>query len=203
MTLLNSYQFQPSGGGGGSLVSDTFNRANAASLGTSSSGAVWTVHTADTWSIVSNQADPPSIGGYSVASLDSGETDVTITVTVYPESGGVDIGLAARVVDNNNFVFLDVSKSGANYTTRTFKRVGGSFTGITSALGPPLSGVTAQPDPFTISMVLSGSGGESFVAGNSVGTFTGLSGPLLTATRHGIVIGPSSGGLFDTFDVSA
>lgn len=199
--LLNPYRYATSG----ALAADTFNRADAATLGTSSSGHTWTVHTADTWSIASNVAQPPSIGGYSVASLDAGAADADITVTIQPgAAGGVDIGLAARVVDNDNFVFLDVSKSGANYVTRTFQRVSGSFTGLTTLLGPPLTGVSGQPATFTLRLVVTGSTGESFVQGTSVGTFSGINAGLLSATRHGLVVGASSGGVrYEDFGINA
>jgi hypothetical protein len=168
-----------------SLAADNFNRADAATLGTSSSGHLWTSH-GTPFTLSSNAAHPPSgITDYTIDSLNGGTADVTVSCTITPRDLGhdFDAGLAGRVVDNNNFVFLDISRSGSVLLTRTFQRVGGSFTGLTSLVNP----IAAAGTPMLVELVLSGDAGESFIDGVSMGSFSGLNGALLTPTRHGIV----------------
>lgn len=169
-------------------VTDTFNRADAATLGTSTSGHLWTV-TAGTWTIASNVGHPPlSLAAYTAATVDDGVTaDAVIEVTLNSPSGlDFDGGPIGHFVDINNFVFMDISRTGAtDYLTRTFQRVGGTFTGLTSLVNP-VPGI-AQGTPYTARLELSGSGGESFINGVSVGAFSGVDGSLLTSTRHGVV----------------
>lgn len=169
-------------------VTDDFNRADAATLGTSTSGHLWSV-TAGTWTIAGNKGHPPlSLAAYTAATVDDGATvDAVIEVTLNSLSGlDFDGGPIGHFVDINNFVFMDISRTGAtDYLTRTFQRVGGSFTGLTSLVNP-VPGIT-QGTPYVARLELSGSGGESFINGSSVGSFTGVDGSLLAATRHGVV----------------
>jgi hypothetical protein len=183
VTLLNPYAYAAAGGGG--LPADDFNRANAASLGTSSSGHTW-VSLGAPFTIAGNAAHPPSgLADYTIDYIDAGEADVTIEVTITATPGlDFDGGIAGRVVDINNFVFFDISRTGSTFLTRTFQRVGGSFSGLTSLVNP----VAGTPsDPKVVRLVLSGSGGESFIDGVSVGSFSGLNAALVTPTKHGFV----------------
>lgn len=181
------------------LPSDNFNRADAATLGTSSSGDTWDEH-GTVWSIASNRARPPSGGSYVFATLDAGVADVTVEATVIP-GGTPDIGLCARVVDSNNLVFFDFSWNSDHYECRVFQRVGGSFTGITSFV----SNVTAVPnntDPYTLTLTCTGAAGEAFANGVSQGTWTGLDSSLLTATSHGLASKDSHPVAFDDFSIT-
>lgn len=175
-------------------ASDTFDRANASTLGTSSSGHTWST-TAGTWTIASNKGHPPlGLSAYTAATLDDGVTaNATIQVTLTSGSGlDFDGGPIGHFIDINNFVFMDISRTGSTqYLTRTFQRVGGSFTGLTTLVNP-VSGIT-QGTPFVAKLVLSGSGGESFINGVSMGTFSGVDGSLLSSTRHGVVFSASDG----------
>lgn len=190
-------------GAAGPLASDTFTRDDAATLGNAETGQAWTAHTG-TWSIASNQVQPPALTGtYATASVDVGELLVTVEVTVTPPaSGAIDVGIAGRVIDNNNFVFLDVSVSGPALVSRTFERVGGTFTGLTALVDPAS---LAPRDPFTMRLVFTAAGeGESFLNDVSMGTFTGLHATLQTPTRYGLAVGDASGpNRYDNFTVTA
>lgn len=195
--ILDPYRFVPSGPT--VLASDNFNRANAGSLGTSSSGHAWT-DSGGTWTLSGNTAHGPALSGgnYALSSVNAGAADVDITVTV-ALSGGVDVGIAARVIDSDTFIYMDFTESGADFITRTFQRVGGSFTGLTSLVGP-----FSATSPITLRLVCVGSSGEAFVQGASVGTWSSLHASLVTPTKHGLAIGSnSSANAYDNFSVAA
>jgi hypothetical protein len=198
LLLADSYQAPAVGG-----ASDNFNRADSGTLGTSSSGHVWTNHGTPTFGIVSNAAHPPAgVSDYNIASLDGGLVNCTVQCTITAPIGlDFDAGLAGRVVDQNNFIILDVSRSGSDLVTRVFKRVGGSFTGLTTFLNPA-PGV-AQGTPFVAKLVLSGAGGEAFLNATSIGTFSGLDAVLQTPTRNGIVTSLSdTTAVFEDFSIT-
>lgn len=187
--------------GGGPLAVDTFNRADAATLGTSSSGHVWSEH-GTAWSIASNRAHPPLLSPYTIVSLDAGDADVEIEVTVHPVAD-CDLGLAARCVDANNFIFLDVSRSGDHYVSRTFQRVSGSFSGLTS-LVDPVTSIAVVTDPFTLRLAVNGSSGESWINDVSMGTWSSIDASLVTPTRHGLATGTTSNdNAFDDLTITA
>lgn len=183
------------------LPSDDFNRANAASLGTSSSGHVWDEH-GTAWSIASNRCVPPSSGGYKFATLDAGEADVTVAATINP-SGAPDLGLCARFVDASNLVFFDVVWETDHWICRVFQRLAGSFTGLTALVNPVVTLGADNTTPFTASVELAGDAGEAFINGVSQGTWTGLDGSLLSATDHGLVGNDVVASTFDNFAVTA
>jgi hypothetical protein len=174
--IADAYQ-APVGGG----FTDNFNRADAASL-----GAPWSYSGAN-WAIVSNKARPPAgLTDYDAAVVNASLVDCTVQVTINAPVGlNFDGGLVARYVDINNFIFMDISLAGSSFLTRTFQRVGGSFSGLTSLVNP-VSGI-APGTPFTAKMVLSGSTGESFINNVSMGTFSGVNAALLSSTTHGMV----------------
>ena len=185
----------------GPLAADTFTRANAAALGTSPAGHVWDEH-GTAWTIVSNKAHPPNVVGYTVATLDAGATAVTVTVTVTPDAD-CDLGLAARVVDTSNFVFLDISRSGDHYVSRTFQRVAGSFAGLTT-LVDPVTSISDVAAPFTLTLTVNGQAGESLVNDVSMGTWSSLDSGLLAATTHGLAVGATNvNNAFDDLTIEA
>lgn len=108
---------------------DNFNRANdSSSIGTpSDSGGAWSV-TGGTWGITSNTLYRSAGTGYSAAYLDSGVSAGTITATF---SALASSGIAMRIVDGSNFVWLQLL-SGTIYL---WKRVSGTFTQLGSSYG--------------------------------------------------------------------
>lgn len=184
----------------GSLPSDNFNRADAATLGTSSSGHVWNEY-GTAWSIASNRCVPPSTGGYKFATLDASTPDVTVTATINP-AASPDLGLAARVVDVSNLVFFDIVWVSDHWICRVFQRVAGSFTGIT-ALVNPVAGLADNTTPFTAALTVDADAGEAFINGASQGTWSGLDSSLLTATAHGLGGNEVVSSTFDSFSTTA
>lgn len=167
------------------LPADNFNRADAASLGTSSSGHVWDEH-GTAWSIVGNQCRPPAVAAYDFATLDAGKADVTVTVTVDPRGNGRDMGPVARVVDTNNLVFFDCTWVTDHWVCRAFERVGGSFTGLTALVDPVTVLGSDQTTPFSMVLTVSGSSGSVSINSASQGTWSSLDPSLLSATKHGL-----------------
>lgn len=183
------------------LVSDSFDRAdNASSLGSTDTGQAWTANSG-TWGIGSNRAVPPNAASAN-ATVDAGALAVTVSLTcIPPASGNIDVAIIARYVDANNYIFLDVSKSGSVQVSRTFSRVGGANTGITSLINPAVADITST---FTMKLVFtSASAGESFVNGVSMGTFSGLNAALQTPTKYGMWCNSAGGCRFDTFTVTS
>lgn len=169
----------------GPLAADTFTRANAAALGTSSSGHAWDEH-GTAWSIVSNQAKPPN-ATYAIATLDAGDADVSVTATVDPKNSDPDLGLVARVVDGNNFLFADVVWETDHWLCRAFQRVAGAFTGLTSLVNPVVVLGSDHTTPFEVTMTVAGSAGEVFISDVSQGTWSSIDASLVTPTDHGLV----------------
>lgn len=126
--------------------SDNFNRANdSGSIGTpSDGGSVWTV-SAGTWGITSNTIYRSAGSGYSVAYLDAG---VSTGVVSAKFTSLASSGIAMRIVDGSNFVWLQLT-GGLAYL---WKRVSGSFT----QLGSTFSGGFTTNDVFSLEVDASG-----------------------------------------------
>lgn len=178
--IIDPYRLAPTGPT--TYAADNFNRADAATLGTSSSGHTWDEH-GNAWSIDTNRARPPGGGPFKLATLDAGHADVAVEVTIIPNAG--DLGLVARVVDTGNHVLFNLSWDGRWLCKVFYKVGGGGYTGLTSLVDPvpQLSDSTTQ---FTARLELTGDAGEAFIEGASQGTWTGLDSGLLSATSHGL-----------------
>jgi hypothetical protein len=133
--------------GGGSTIADNFNRANASTLGSTSTGS-------RTWSVAGSGAGTPEGGidtnraytyatsaaatTYAYIATDSADIDVSITLAVIG-SDPIFAGLIARFVDADNMVLLqyDSATSGATAYS-AYKKVGGSYTllGSSTAITP-------------------------------------------------------------------
>lgn len=85
-------------------VTDTFNRADAATLGSTETGQPWEHPEGGTWSIVSNQAKGPNAAG-SMAIVNSGRTDAEVRMVV---AAGISSSLSATLL-------LRVAPSGDDY----------------------------------------------------------------------------------------
>lgn len=82
-----------------SLITDSFNRANSASLGTTDTGESWSTLRGTAWAIVSNQAsNSDTASNYPVATIALGSQDTTTSVSVSQGCGPV-----VWVSDANNW----------------------------------------------------------------------------------------------------
>lgn len=191
------------------LVADDFNRADAATLNTSSSGHVWAQLT-DNWSIASNVAHPPNVaGGNRYATLNAGQQDVTVDVTIIPESGvSNDCGMTARFLDADHHIFFTVVNVGGDWLTRVFQNSGSGYSGLTSLLNPVPWLPNNDFRPFRMRLVLSGLSGEGFISTQddltdfqSVGAWSGTLDASLTHTSYGMVGNDADGTGFENFEV--
>jgi len=162
------------GGGGTTLVSDAFNRAdNGSSLGTADVGGAWTA-AAGTWGIASNKARAFNGGSQSFAYIDAGAADCTVSVTMSGtlNSGG---GICFRFQDTSNTWFIDSDSGGP----ALWKVIAGSYTQVVNGLG---SATLVAGD--ILSIVLNGSSFDIKKNGTSIYTTTQTQ--LQTATKHGL-----------------
>lgn len=181
----------PHGSGPTTYAADTFDRADSgSSLGTSSGGQAWTAYNG-TWGIASNKGKGFANGGgdsYNVAALNAGQPYATYTVKVTPQSGPIDLGVAVMLADVSNFVFWDISGSGdGSVTTRLFKRVAGSFTGITSS-----TPMTFNPGTeYTLKVVTTATTISCYLNNSLIFASSGATG-LEANTRYGLVTSTAS-----------
>lgn len=182
--------------------SDNFNRTDASTLGTASSGQLWSVLSGSHWYIAGNRvsAGDGSGSSYYAAIIPSGISDATVSVDCIV-AAAMDQGLALRAQDDNNYLFVDVSGDGAgNYVTRTFRKTGTSFTPLTSLI--TLTGLSPGMT-LTMKAVMSGTSitvyankGTGDVQVGQISVSTGLE----SQTAHGIVISAGQiNNLFDNF----
>jgi hypothetical protein len=98
--------------------SDSFNRADAATLGTTDTGQAWSVEEGAGWSIETNKATPttPSTATFTTAQdvpfetavVDTGNNNQTITVDVTTHPDNAAAGIMGRFIDTENFLWLAV-----------------------------------------------------------------------------------------------
>ena len=117
-------------------TTDDFTRADSSSsLGTATTGEVWTAHSG-TWGISSNKAYCATRSGDSVATINAARSDLTLEVSYTPGASS-DSGIVFRATDNNNYLLcLCTVSSGISlwqrvagtYTQLSNSGAGGSFT---------------------------------------------------------------------------
>lgn len=165
------------------VAADSFNRTDGV-LGTSSGGQVWSI-LGGTWGIVSNTArnSANGSGAYDVAVVDCGASLVTYTIKLTPNTGAIDLGLAALVQDIDNFVFWDLSGDGSGAgTTRLFHRNAGTFNGLTAS-----EPITLTPGvQVTLKMVIGATSVQCYMDDDLVFASSGATG-LEAQTKFGIV----------------
>ena len=131
----------------GIIAADTFDRPNAASLGTSSSGHVWTT-SGGTWSISGSRAT-----GAGIAMLDSGAGDMDVSSDITFDATGV-AGVVIHATDTSNRItfYVDRPAGGVSTPWTLAKHDAGSVIGYTS-------GTTSIPDGATVNFRLVSKGG--------------------------------------------
>ena len=144
---------------------DDFNRANSTTtLGTSSSGAVWTAH-GGTWGINSNQAYVVSADtAEHVASIEAGKSDLTVSASIL--MNGNNPCLIFRLQDGTNFMMaLCLAGTGQ---IQFYKRVAGAYT----SLGLSATGLYASGSTNTLSVTAAGSSLSAKLNGTTVLSIT-------------------------------
>lgn len=118
-------------------VFDRFDRANSASsLGTAEVGGAWTAHSG-TWGISSKSAYVVTRSGDTVASVDVGVTDYTMSCRITAGSSQSQPGLAFRVVDSSNLLLVNFSNpSSPTQVCAFWKVVAGVYTQLGSLTHP-------------------------------------------------------------------
>lgn len=169
------------------LPSDTFNRADSSTLGTSSSGAAWLGDTGGSWGIASNRASNTngSVAHQAVWMAAAANARITADVTLGVSS---ENGINGRVTDASNYVYLDLNRvDGSFVNAQIFNRSGGSFspqgsvtqvawaTGDTKSVALDCNGTTftAYIDAVQTNQVtISGQNGTGMGMTHLVGTIT-------------------------------
>lgn len=145
VTMLNPYRYAVTG----PIVSDSFDRANNASLGSADTGQVWTNYVG-ACGIDNNQAWAPTlVSGTAIALLDAGVADGTFSIAVSsrPLTGNRDDALLFRAAGGSDFLMAR-HNAAVNLVT-LHKCVAGSFTQLADA-------ALTEPDPYTVTVVASG-----------------------------------------------
>lgn len=135
-----------------------------------------------------NRAYCPTLGSIgtftgSIATVESGESDVTIEITMPTARSAISFdGIVFRYSDNNNFLLARYSWQNVRVQFDTM--VGGSFIAAVDSAGisPP-----EAHDGMVMKLVLSGDSIELFI--DDVSYIVRTDSFNQTATRHGIVIG--------------
>lgn len=111
----------------GGLPADTFNGPDITTLGTSSSGHAWQGDPLGTWERKGNKAEANTTGtAWNPAWLPVSADNYRVSVETTHSAG--EWGVCARVVDDQNFYYLDYQYDSSNTGIVTlFKRVGGSL----------------------------------------------------------------------------
>lgn len=115
-------------------IVDSFNRANAASLGTTDTGQAWA--TSVNWTIASNQALPTAAGVTTRAVLDTGRAkDIKVSVKTTNAAQGIRLEARAALDDSTYYRLIWSSLTASNSFIQ--KNTGGGFVtvGTTFALG--------------------------------------------------------------------
>lgn len=188
------------------LLADNFTRVdNPTSIGaTDGAGSLdpqtWAIPHGQ-FGILSNQAyRTANITNYNVAAVEMGvsDMDVSITLADLTNSNGSAMGLAVRIIDQSQFYFLMLDRSGgATYSWYVGKLVAGVETYL--AASPYLTPAAADGDVVRIRAV--GSQLDFYINGVLFASFSDSS---FTGTKAGFfALNVTSGGMFDAFSASS
>lgn len=164
------------------LISDSFNRTNnTTSLGTTDTGQTWVV-VSGTWGIISNQAYAPIPTNPSIAYVDAGISDISVTETITWISNE---GFVFRYTDASNHLLVRISSTGLGL----FKNVTGTSTSIGNYAFTPTT------TTYTLKVVAQGSSITVYLDGTQRITATETFNQ--TSTKVGMREASSSGRLDD------
>jgi len=182
-------------------ITDTFNRANAASLGTASGGFTWTrVQGSNDTTIISNQAGPAIItDSRNRANSDLSSSDLYSQIDLSAWTAGDSFEPIVRAASAAVTFYIYIPANAASNTHRIFKCVAGTFSSLQAASGNIAS--TGQ----TAKLIVSGSSLVGSIAGVDRVSVTDTS--ITGNIRCGFGINSNSTALrvdnFEAGDVSA
>lgn len=115
-------------------ITDTFDRADASSLGTASDGFTYTHYNFNVWTIASNQAKRPAstVGQDDCradSDLSSSDNSAEFTMVSMTAVDSISVGPLCRVSGSAQSYYLGLDNGGASYQ-RLFKCVAGAYTNI-------------------------------------------------------------------------
>lgn len=166
-------------------VADTFNRADAPLAGstTTTGGKVWALDGSTIPTVVSQQVKAAAGGsGNSAVTVDCGSADGDVQATLAALSGATASmisGLCLRYVDANNYLSVQIRRSGTDQEWALVKRVAGTATVVSPGRADvPAAGdvVKAEMRGDTIRVLINGA---ERVPPQTVTEFT-------SATKHGL-----------------
>lgn len=166
---------------------DDFDRVG---LGTVAANGTAYTNTGTSWAIVANQVVNAGTAGVQFLTADFAETDPIVS-TVFGDNLAGDHGIALRVTDTSNFVWV-VYESG---TILVQVRTGGGNTILDSW------SVGASPSGKTLSVHASGNQYAVTFDGSLLGTATDTGNNFLFVTAHGLV-SFSTTAVFDDLSVT-
>lgn len=168
-------------------VVDSFNRANAASLGTADSGQTWSNFGGAGFSITTNQATVSAASAGTGTVIDSAASDSTVQVTM-PSAATVSGGIVFRWVDASNFNVVQMVS--AQLWLRKY------VAGVLSEIAQSANLTFANND--IIAVVTSGA--SLTVKQNGVVRVTASDATNSTGTRGGLLA--LAGGIYDDFSIT-
>jgi hypothetical protein len=180
---------------------DYFDRANAASLGTTSSGHTWT-EVSGSWKVQSYTAKLDSTVGVALAVADAGMVNATLQVVLSAvDTLGAQVSVIFRESDANNF-YRVIAQGAANYVL--YKHVGGAQTQIADLGVAPVAGdaIRIRYVGTSIKVYINGtlranSTDGALTTGTKVGFYSGSN---TDAAFSGLVISVPSYGIADNFN---
>lgn len=173
-------------------ITDSFNRADSATLGTADTGQVWdsSAGSSGVFGISTNKAYLSTTAANSVAVLDSGILDYSISAT--STSTTTDWGFTLRYVDNNNYLRVFCT---SQYWVYISTRISGTQSTIASLASTPLVDGTV----FRVDII----GDDVNVYMDDVLKLTGdLSGVLTSGTKAGLLSGNTSINRWEDFSLT-
>jgi len=175
------------GAGDGSVLLDSFGRANSTStLGNADTGQTWSANVG-TWGISSNKAYSVSGTTERKAYINHGLTDNFIVVGDITTSASTDAtqaGLVVRGVDSTNLIWVELVDTASVNRVRLGRRVSNTF--ATAAFS---TAVTIVPSTtYHVAVVVTGSLFAVYVDGAHMFSYT-LSGAEATAFGSGANVG--------------
>ncbi len=163
---------------------DTFTRGNAASLGSSETGAAWTViPSGAAWSVSNGAAKLTTVSGIRNMAVVNAYADGTFALTDTAAPSGDNFGLTFRVQDVSNFWTLRAFPSSSHW--RLYKTIAGTST----LVGSSSTGTCCSANQ-RISVTTSGSSIKAYLASSTSASPTlmisATDSALSTATQAGI-----------------
>lgn len=164
-------------------ITDNFNRADSATLGSSSEGWSWSEQGSGNWDIDTNTAESQALDSVARADADLSSANHAVQASVTAQVATSNPGVLARFsasVSNTYYMWRD---SNDGNVQQLFKRVTGTFTQI----GSNVAGTPAPP--FTLRLTVSGSSLEGLLDGVSkiTQTDTAITGNVRTGLRDNVL----------------